>query len=135
MKKECTIDYKGFITDWRYRWIEVPEDIRYGKIWKPYEVTVPKPWSETASYTIKMAKHQFFLVVVDNNEQYRYLLSKDLMSLLNKYTVDESDNRYLVEEINLLKAELEKANSTIRVLKEELIKAQTLLEMERRNKK
>lgn len=132
MKKEYTIDYKGFITDWRYRWIEVPEDIRYGKIWKPYEVTVPKPWSETASYTIKMAKHQFFMVVVNNNEQYRYLLSKDLMSLLNKYTIDESDNRKLLEEIAQLKNQLEEANSTIRMLKEELFKTQMELEIEKR---
>ena len=134
MKKECTIDYKGFISDWRRKWIEVPKDIRHGKIWKPYEVTVPEPWSETANYAIKTAKYQFFMIVKDNGIQYRYLLSKDLMSLLDKYTIDVSDNRYLIEEINFLKTELEKANSTIRVLKDELIKVQMELEMERRKK-
>lgn len=132
MKNQYTIDYKSFISDWRHRWIEVPKDIRRGKLWKPHELTVPDPWSETAIYSIKMAKHQFFMVVQDGNEQYRYLLDKDLMSLLNKYTIDESDNSKLLEEIAHLKSQLEEANSTIRMLKEELLKTQIELEMEKR---
>lgn len=134
MKNDRTIDYRSFIVDWRCRWIEVPKDIRKGKVWKPLEITVPDPWSETASYTIKMAKHQFFMVVKDGDEQYRYLLGKELMSLLDKYTVDASDNKYLIEEIRFLKTELEKANLTIKVLKKELLKAQMELEIERRKK-
>lgn len=135
MKKEYAIEYRDFITDWRYRRIEVPKDIRKGKVWKPLEITVSDPWSETASYTIKMAKHQFFMVVKDGDEQYRYLLSKELLSLLNKYTIDESDNRKLLDEISCLKNELEKANSTIRTLKEELLKTQIELEAERRKQR
>lgn len=132
MKNQYTTDYKSFISDWRHRWIEVPKDIRRGKLWKPLELTVPDPWSETAIYNIKMAKHQFFMVVQDGDEQYRYLLDKDLMSLLNEYTVDESDNSKLLEEIAHLKSQLEEANSTIRTLKEELLKTQIELEMEKR---
>ena len=132
MKNQYTTDYKSFISDWRHRWIEMPKDIRRGKLWKPLELTVPEPWSETAIYSIKMAKHQFFMVVQDGDEQYRYLLDKELMSLLDKYTIDESDNKCLIEEIKSLKAELEKANSTIRILKDELIKVQMELEIEKR---
>ena len=132
MKNQYTIDYKSFISDWRHRWIETPKDIRRGKLWKPLELTVPDPWSETAIYSIKMAKHQFFMLVQDGDEQYRHLLDKDLMSLLNKHTIDESDNRKLLEEIADLKSQLEEANSTIRTLKEELLKTQIELETKRR---
>ena len=132
MKNQYTIDYKSFISDWRCRWIETPKDVRRGKLWKPLGITVPEPWSETAIYSIKMAKHQFFMVVQDGDEQYRYLLDKDLMSLLNKCTIDESDNCKLLEEITHLKSQLEEANSTIRMLKEELLKTQIELEIERR---
>lgn len=85
MKKEYTIDYKGFITDWRCKWIETPKDIRKGKIWKPYEITVPEPWSETATYCIKTAKFKFFMVIDDGDEKYRYFLNKELISLLSRY--------------------------------------------------
>ena len=132
MKNQYTIDYKSFISDWRHRWIETPKDIRRGKLWKPLELTVPDPWSETAIYSIKMAKHQFFMVVQDGDEQYRHLLDKDLMSLLDKYTIDETDNKKLLEEIAYLKSQLEEANSTIRMLKEELLKTQMELEMKKR---
>lgn len=129
MKNQYTIDYKSFISDWCHLWIETPKDIRQGKIWKPHDISVPDEWSSSSNYSIKMAKHQFFLII-DN--KYRYLLNKELLSLLNKYTIDESNNRSLLEEITNLKNKLEEANSTIRVLKEELFKTQIELETERR---
>lgn len=89
MKKEYRIDYKGFIADWRCRWIEVPKDIRKGKVWKPYDIAVPEPWSPTATYRLKTAKYLFFMIVEDDDKQYRYLLEKELLSLLNKYTHEE----------------------------------------------
>lgn len=85
MKKQYTIDYQGFISDWRCRWIEVPKDIRKGKIWKPYEIAVPEPWSEAAVYSIKTAKYRFFMIVEDGQTKYRYLLNNELISLLSKY--------------------------------------------------
>ena len=85
MKKEYAIDFKSFIADWRCRWIEIPKDIRKGKIWKPYAISVPDPWSSTAIYSIKTAKFKFFMVVDDGKEKYRYLLNKELISLLSKY--------------------------------------------------
>lgn len=132
MKKEYAIDYKGFITDWRCRWIETPKDIRNGKNWKPYEITVPEPWSSNVEYNIRTAKYQFFLVVKNDDEQCRFLLNKELISLLENYTTDEANNTLLLKEIALLKTELEKANSAINVLKKELLKAQMELEIERR---
>lgn len=135
MKNQYTIDYKSFISDWRCRWIEVPKDIRRGKIWKYYDISVPDEWSSDNTYSIKMAKQHFFLIVDDGNEQYRYLLTRELLSLLNKYTINESDNSKLLEEIAHLKNQLEKANSTIRTLKEELLKTQMELEMERRKQR
>lgn len=132
MKNQYTIDYKSFISDWRHRWIEVPKDIRRGKIWKHYDISVPDEWSSENTYSIKTAKQHFFLIVDNGNEQYRYLLTKELLSLLDKYTIDESDNRKLLEEISHLKSQLEEANSTIRTLKEELLKTQIELETERR---
>lgn len=92
MKKEYTIDYKGFIADWRCRWVEVPKDIRKGKIWKPYDISVPDYWSETAIYKIKTAKYLFFMTVEDGDERYRYHLDKELLSLLDKYTHEEYTN-------------------------------------------
>ena len=89
MKKEYTIDFKSFIADWRCRWIETPKDIRKGKIWKPLEITVPEPWSETSTYGIKTAKFRFFMIVDDGKNQYRHLLDKEVLSLLNKHTHEE----------------------------------------------
>lgn len=132
MKNQYTIDYKSFISDWRCRWIETPKDIRRGKIWKPYDISVPNEWSSKVVYSIKLAKQHFYLIIDEGTEQYRYLLTKELLSLLNKYTIDESDNSKLLEEIADLKSQLEEANSTIRTLKEELLKTQIELEMERR---
>ena len=134
MKREYTIDYKSFITIWRCKWIEVPKDVRKGKIWKPYDVTVPDPWSSDTEYCIRTAKYRFFLVVKEDDKQCRYLLNKELISLLESCTTDEANNKLLLEEIVLLKTELEKANSAIDVLKKELLKAQMELEMERRKK-
>ena len=85
MKNQYTIDYKSFISDWRHRWIETPKDIRRGKIWKPFDIAVPDPWSENAIYSIKTAKYQFFLVVDYGEEKYRYQLNKELISLLSKH--------------------------------------------------
>lgn len=132
MTNEYVIDYKGFITEWRRRRVETPKDIRRGKVWKPYDISVPDSWSETAGYRIKMSKYQFFMIVMEDDEQYRYLLNKDLMSLLEKYILDESDNKKLLEKIALLESQLEEANSIIRTLKEELLKVQVELELERR---
>lgn len=92
MKKEYTIDYKGFISDWRCRWIEAPKDIRKGKVWKPFEIAVPEPWSKTVTYSIKTAKFKFFMVVDDGNRQYRYLLNNELISLLSKYNHEIAQN-------------------------------------------
>lgn len=92
MKKEYTIDYKSFITDWRCRWIETPKDIRRGKIWKPYEISVPDPWSETATYSIKTAKFRFFMVVDDGQVKYRHLLNNELISLLSKHDHEITQN-------------------------------------------
>lgn len=92
MKKEYTIDYKGFISDWRCRWIEVPKDIRKGKVWKPLEVTVPEAWTENATYSIKTAKYRFFMIVEDSKEKYRYLLTKELLSLLSKHEHEIKDD-------------------------------------------
>lgn len=89
MKKEYITDYKGFITDWRERYIEVPKDIRRGKIWKPIDVTIPEPWSENATYSIKIAKYLFFLIVDYGDEKYRYQLNKELISLLCKHETVE----------------------------------------------
>ena len=85
MKKEYKIDYKGFISDWRCRWIETPKDIRKGKIWKPFEITVPDPWSETATYSIKMGRNRFFMVVENEEGKFRHLLDRELLRLLSKY--------------------------------------------------
>lgn len=85
MKKEYKIDYKGFINDWRCRWIETPKDIRKGKIWKPYDISVPDPWSKSTIYSIKTAKFRFFMVVDDGQIKYRYLLNNELISLLSKH--------------------------------------------------
>lgn len=92
MKKKYTIDYKGFIADWRCRWIEAPKDIHKGKIWKPLEVTVPEPWSENAKYSIKTAKFKFYMITNDGKDKYRYLLTKELLSLLNKYEHEVENN-------------------------------------------
>ena len=132
MKNQYTIDYKSFISDWRHRWIETPKDIRRGKIWKHYDISVPDEWSTDNTYSIKMAKQHFFLIVDVGTEQYRYLLTKELLTLLDECTVDESDNKKLLEEIAHLKSQLEEANSTIRALKEELLKTQMELEIEKR---
>lgn len=132
MKNQYTIDYKSFISDWRCRWIETPKDIRRGKIWKPYDISVPDEWSSDNTYSIKMAKQHFYLIIDEETEHYRYLLTKELLTLLDECTVDESDNKKLLEEIALLKNQLEEADSTIRTLKEELLKSQMELEMERR---
>lgn len=132
MKNQYTIDYKSFISDWRHRWIETSKDIRRGKTWKPYDISVPDEWSTDNTYSIKMAKQHFFLIVDNGNEQYRYLLTKELLTLLDECTVDESDNKKLLEEIARLKNQLEEANSTIRTLKEELLKTQIELEMGKR---
>lgn len=132
MKNQYTIDYKSFISDWRHRWIETPKDIRRGRTWKPYDISVPDEWSSGNTYSIKMAKQHFFLIVNSENEQYRYLLTKELLTLLDECTVDESDNKKLLEEIARLKNQLEEANSTIRTLKEELLKTQIELEMGKR---
>ena len=91
MKKEYAIDYKGFIADWRCRWVETPQDIRKGKIWRPFAVTVPEPWSETSTYSIKTAKFRFFMIVDDGKNQYRHLLDKELLSLINKYEHEITD--------------------------------------------
>ena len=132
MKNQYTIDYKSFISDWRHRWIEVPKDIRRGKIWKHYDISVPNEWSSKVVYSIKLAKQHFYLIIDEGTEQYRYLLTKELLTLLDECTIDESDNRKLLEEITHLKNQLEEANSTIRTLKEELLKTQIELETERR---
>ena len=132
MKNQYTIDYKSFISNWRHRWIETSKDIRRGKTWKPYDISAPDEWSSDNTYSIKMAKQHFFLIVDNGNEQYRYLLTKELLTLLDECTVDESDNKKLLEEIARLKNQLEEANSTIRTLKEELLKTQMELEIEKR---
>ena len=85
MKKEYITDYKSFITDWRERYIEVPKDIRKGKIWKPIDVAIPDPWSENAIYSIKTAKYKFFMVVDCGDEKYRYQLNNELISLQCKH--------------------------------------------------
>lgn len=89
MKKEYITDYKGFITDWRERYIEVPKDIRKGKIWKPYDIAIPDPWSENAIYSIKTAKYKFFMVVDYGDEKYRYQLNNELISLQCKHETVE----------------------------------------------
>lgn len=85
MKKEYITDYKNFITEWRERYIEVPKDIRKGKIWKPYDFTVPEPWSESAIYSIKPANHHFFMIVDYGDEKYRYQFNNELIRLLCKH--------------------------------------------------
>lgn len=84
MKKEYITDYKSFISDWRERYIEVPKDVRRGKIWKPFNIAVPDPWSEDAKYNIKPANHQFFMIVDYGDEKYRYQLNNELIRLLCK---------------------------------------------------
>ena len=85
MKKEYITDYKSFISEWRERYIEVPKDIRKGKIWKPIDVAIPEPWSENAIYSIKTAKYKFFMVVDYGDEKYRYQLNNELISLQCKH--------------------------------------------------
>ena len=84
MKKEYAIDYKGFITDWRERYIEVPKDIRKGEIWKGFDIIIPDPWSEDAKYSIKPANHRFFMIMDYGEEKYRYQLNSELIRLLCK---------------------------------------------------
>lgn len=85
MKKEYITDYKNFITEWRERYIEVPKDIRRDKIWKPIDIAIPDPWSENAIYSIKPAKHHFFMIVDYGDEKYRYKLNNELIRLLGKH--------------------------------------------------
>ena len=86
MKNEYALDYKGFITDWRCRWIETVIDIRKNNKWVPNKITIPNKWNRSANYRVRKFKSGFYMVVEDGDKMYRYLLDKHIMKLMDNHT-------------------------------------------------
>lgn len=84
-------DYKGFIKDWRERYLETIKDQRKNGKWVAVDVTVPDEWSETAEYRVKMFKFGLYMIVKDKGEEYRYRLHREILSVLYKHESDDKD--------------------------------------------